>query len=76
MFSILFLFILISCFSAFYYINIIQILTQSNQKPTIHKILPFSFCVVLTLLTYIVVFFVFFNNQFVGLDFYNLELIN
>lgn len=75
MFSILFLFILISCFSAFYYINIIQILMQSNiTKPTIQKILPFSFCTILTLLTYIIIFFVFFNNQFVGLDFYNLEI--
>lgn len=57
------LFILISCFSAFYYIKIIQILLFSSiVKPDFYKILPFSYCLTLTVLSYIILCFFFFNH--------------
>lgn len=75
MFTILLLFIVISCFSAFYYVNIIQILTHyKSEKPPKHKILPFSYCIVLTILTYMILGFIFFNHLLLELDLTNFEL--
>ena len=73
MFSILFLFIFISCFSAFYYINIIQLLSfNKNIKPFFYNILPFSYCIILTILTYIILGFFFINHLIIDLDYLNL----
>jgi NADH-quinone oxidoreductase subunit N len=67
--AILFLFIIVSCFSAFYYIKIIQILLFSvNPQPTFIKILPFSYCLILTLLSYIIIGFIFINHIIIELD--------
>ena len=75
MFSILILFIIISCFSAYYYINIIQLLSfNKNIKPFFYNILPFSYCIILTILTYIILGFFFINHLIIDLDYLNLEL--
>lgn len=68
-FTIIFLFIIISCFSAFYYIKIIQMLLFfPNTKPTFFKILPFSYCLILTILSYIILGFIFINHILIELD--------
>lgn len=68
-FTIIFLFIIISCFSAFYYIKIIQILLFAPKiRPSFLKILPFSYCLVLTVLTYVIFGFIFINHILVELD--------
>lgn len=79
-FTIICLFILISCFSAYYYIKIIQLLLfYSNNKPNFYKILPFSYSLILTLLSYILVFFFLLNHIFLEIGIfelpYNLKLI-
>ena len=80
MFTILILFIVISCFSSYYYLNIIIHTTTNSKaatpiKPRIGDMqLPFSYCTVLTLITYIIVGFVFLNHLFIELDFLNFEL--
>lgn len=62
-FTMIWLFIIISCFSAFYYIKIIQLLLFfPNTKPTFIKILPFSYCLTLTSLSYIILFFIILNH--------------
>ena len=64
-FTIICLFILISCFSAYYYIKIIQLLLfYSNSKPNFYKILPFSYCLILTILSYVLIFFFILNHIF------------
>lgn len=79
MFTILILFIIISCFSAYYYLNIIHQLQISRQQTTKklrigYMQIPFSYCLVLTIGTYLLVGFIFLNHLFIELDFINFEL--
>ena len=62
-FTMILLFIIISCFSAFYYIKIIQLLLFfPHTKPSFLKILPFSYCLTLTSLSYVILFFIIINH--------------
>ena len=72
-FAIICLFIIISCFSAFYYIKIIQMLLFfPNTKPNFFKILPFSYCLILTVLSYIIIFFIIINHILLEISVYEL----
>lgn len=82
MFTILVLFIIISCFSAYYYLNIITQLQISQPQTTLKRLigymneLPYFYCLILTAGSYFTVGFIFWNHLFIELDFMNFELIN
>lgn len=74
--TIVCLFIIISCFSAFYYIKIIQLLLFFPQiKPNFFKILPFSYCLLITNLSYIIVFFFIINHIILELNIYEMSIL-
>lgn len=74
-FTMICLFILISCFSAYYYIKIIQLLLfYSINKPNFYKILPFSYCLILTILSYILLFFFLLNHIFLEISIFELPM--